>query len=61
MAIEDHTREGVVRMYPDKRKLTAVEFLKATAAHYRELGVGVMRQITDNDPDYRPQLFARTC
>ena len=61
VAIDDHSRVGFVQMHPDETKRSAVEFLKATVAHYRALGVTIKRLITDNGPAYRSQLFARTC
>ena len=61
VAIDDHSRVGFVQMYPDEKKLSAVEFLKATVAHYQALGVTIKRLITDNGSAYRSQLFARTC
>ena len=61
VAIDDHSRAGFVQMYPDEKKHSAVEFLMATVAHYRALGVRITRLITDNGAAYRSQLFARTC
>lgn len=61
VAIDDHSRAGFVQMYPDERKLSAVEFLKASVAHYRALGVPIKRLLTDNGSAYRSRLFARTC
>lgn len=61
VAIDDHSRAGFVQMHPDEKKLSAVEFLKASVAHYQALGVTIKRLITDNGPAYRSQLFARTC
>ena len=52
---------GFVQMHLDERKESAVEFLKATVAHYKALGVTVKRLLTDNGSAYRSQLFARTC
>jgi transposase InsO family protein len=61
VAIDDHSRAGFVQMYPDERKTSAVEFLKASAAHYAALGVKIKRLITDNGSAYRSKLFAKTC
>jgi len=61
VAIDDHSRVSFVQMHPDEKKLSAVEFLKATVAHYQALGVTVKRLITDNGSAYRSQLFSRTC
>jgi transposase InsO family protein len=61
VAIDDHSRVGFVRMYPDEKRPSVVEFLQAAVAHYQALGVTIKRLITDNGPAYRSQLFARTC
>lgn len=61
VAIDDHSRAGFVQMHGDERKESAVEFLKASVAHYKCLGVTVKRLLTDNGSAYRSQLFARTC
>jgi len=61
VAIDDHSRVGFVQMYPDEKKPSAVEFLKAAVAHYQALGVTIKRLITDNGAAYRSTLFARTC
>jgi transposase InsO family protein len=61
VAIDDHSRVGFVRMYPDEKRPSAVAFLQAAVAHYQVLGVTIKRLITDNGPAYRSQLFARTC
>lgn len=61
VAIDDHSRAGFVQMHLDERKESAVEFLKATVAHYKALGVTVKRLLTDNGPAYRSVLFNKTC
>lgn len=61
VAIDDHSRAGFVQMHPDERKTSAVEFLKASVAHYAALGVTIKRLITDNGSAYRSKLFAKTC
>lgn len=61
VVIDDHSRVSFVQMHPDEKKQTAVEFLQATVAHYRALGVTIKRLIADNGAAYRSQLFARTC
>lgn len=61
VAIDDHSRAGFVQMHSDERKESVVEFLKATVAHYRALGVTVKRLLTDNGSAYRSKLFAKTC
>lgn len=61
VAIDDHSRVGFVQMHADERKGSAVEFLKASVAHYAALGVKIERLITDNGAAYRSRLFAQTC
>lgn len=61
VAIDDHSRAGFVQMHGDERKGSAVDFLKATVAHYAALGVKIKRLITDNGPAYRSSLFNKTC
>jgi transposase InsO family protein len=54
-------RAGFVQMRSDERKESVVDFLKATVAHYKALGVTVKRLLTDSGSAYRSKLFARTC
>jgi transposase InsO family protein len=61
VAIDDHSRAGFVQMHADERKGSAVEFLKASVAHYAALGVRIKRLLTDNGPAYRSMLFNKTC
>jgi transposase InsO family protein len=61
VAIDDHSRAGFVQMHADERKDSAVEFLKASVAHYAAHGVRIKRLLTDNGSAYRSQLFNKTC
>jgi transposase InsO family protein len=61
VAIDDHSRAGFVQMYADERKDSAVEFLKASVAHYAAHGVRIKRLLTDNGSAYRSKLFNKTC
>ena len=61
VAIDDHSRAGFVQMHADERKDSAVEFLKASVAHYAAHGVSIKRLLTDNGPAYRSALFNKTC
>lgn len=61
VAIDDHSRAGFVQMHADERKATAVEFLRATVAHYAALGVKVQRLLTDNGSAYRSKDFQQAC
>jgi transposase InsO family protein len=61
VAIDDHSRAGFVQMHPDERKGSAIEFLKASVAHYAAHGVTIKRLLTDNGSAYRSTLFNKTC
>ena len=61
VAIDDHSRAGFVQMHVDERKGSAVDFLKASVAHYAAHGVRIKRLLTDNGPAYRSKLFNKTC
>ena len=61
VAIDDHSRAGFVQMHADERKGSAIEFLKASVAHYAAHGVTIKRLLTDNGPAYRSKLFNLTC
>ncbi len=59
--IDDHSRAGFVQMHADERKGSAIEFLKASVAHYAAHGVTIKQLLTDNGPAYRSRLFNKTC
>ena len=61
VAIDDHSRIGFTDLYPDDRKLSAVQFLQNAVAYYRCLGVLVRRVLTDNGPAFRSKLFREAC
>lgn len=61
VAIDDHSRAGFVQMHANERKGSAVDFLRASVAHYAALGVTIKRLLTDNGSAYRSKLFAKTC
>ncbi|MES2400074.1 MAG: IS481 family transposase [Pseudomonadota bacterium] len=61
VAIDDHSRASFVQVLCDERKESVVDFLKATVAHYKALGVNIKRLLTDNGSAYRSKLFAKTC
>jgi len=61
VAIDDHSRAGFVQMHADERKSSAIEFLKASVAHYAAHGVTIKRLLTDNGSAYRSKLFSNTC
>ena len=61
VAIDDHSRAAFVEMHADERKASAVDFLKASVAHYAAHGVKIKRLLTDNGSAYRSKLFNKTC
>ncbi len=61
VAIDDHSRVARVDILPDETKTSAVAFLTATVAYYRNLGVTVDRVMTDNGGCYRSHAFAHAC
>ena len=60
VAIDDHPQAGFVQMHADERKGSAIEFLKASVAHYAAHGVTIKRLLTDNGSAYRSKLFNKT-
>jgi transposase InsO family protein len=61
VAIDDHSRLAMARIFPDERKESAVAFLEAAVAWYRSLGITVSRVMTDNGSCYRARAFLRAC
>jgi len=61
VAIDDHARIGFTDMYPDERKVSAVQFLDNTVAYFCSLGVKVRRLLTDNGSAFRSKAFAKAC
>ncbi len=61
VAVDDHSRLARIDILPDEKKQSAVDFLKATVAYFRSLGVKVDRVMTDNGSCYKSFAFARAC
>ena len=61
VAVDDHSRVARVDILADQKKGSAVAFLKATVAYYRNLGVTVDRVMTDNGSCYKSFAFERAC
>jgi len=61
VAIDDHSRIAFTQIYPDERKESAAEFLKAALAYFSMLRVTIQRLITDNGPAFRSAAFAEVC
>jgi transposase InsO family protein len=61
VAVDDHSRLAFTDLYPDERKLSAVQFLQNAIAYYRSFGVHVRRILTDNGSAFRSKLFRDAC
>ena len=69
VCIDDHSRFSHPAVRADERQHTAVAFLEAVVAHYRQLGIQVQRVMTDNGSCYKwppsarpaPALGSSTC
>jgi transposase InsO family protein len=61
VAIDDHSRAGLVEMHGDERKDSATAFLRTTVASFATQGVTIKRLLTDNGSAYRSKLFNKTC
>src|SRR3954449_4987652 len=61
VAIDDHSRIAMARIFPDEKKESAVAFLQAAVAYYQSLGITVSRVMTDNGSCYRSKAFLRAC
>lgn len=61
VCIDDASRVAFAQVLPDERKASAVAFLKAAVAYYKDLGVRVERVMTDNGSCYRSKAFAKAC
>ena len=61
VAIDDHSRLAIARIFPDEKKESAVAFLEAAVAYYQSLGITVSRIMTDNGSCYRSKAFLRAC
>lgn len=56
MAIDDHSRAGIVQVHPDECKTSTVEFLKASVAHNAALAVPIEQE--DRSEDMLSDRFA---
>jgi len=61
VAIDDHSRVARADIFPDQKKESAIDFLFATIAYFKSLGVTVERVMTDNGSCYRSSAFANAC
>jgi transposase InsO family protein len=60
VAIDDHSRLGFCRVYPDETADSALAFLDALVAFYAEHGIAVERVLTDNGTCFK-RRWAEAC
>lgn len=58
VAIDDHSRLAFTDILPNERGESAVTFLEAALAYYRQLGIRIQRVMTDNGSCFRSKTFA---
>jgi len=61
VCIDDASRIAFTAIKPDQRKESAVAFLQASVAYYKQLGITVERVMTDNGSCYRSKAFRKAC
>jgi transposase InsO family protein len=61
VCIDDNSRVAFSQIKKDERKESAIAFLKASFAYYRDFGVRITRVMTDNGSCYRSRAFANAC
>lgn len=61
VVIDDHSRLAFATLMPDETDQSAVAFLQAALAFYRNLGVRPQAIMTDNGSCYRSRFFELTC
>jgi transposase InsO family protein len=61
VCVDDASRIAFAEMKRDETAASAVEFLGAAVAYYRNLGVAVARVMTDNGSCYKAIVFRDAC
>jgi len=61
VAVDDHSRIAFTQMYPDEKKESAVDFLRAATQYFARLCVPIQRLITDNGPAFHSAAFGAAC
>ena len=61
VAVDDHSRIAFTQMYPDEKKQSAVNFLRAATRYFAGLRVPIQRLITDNGPAFHSAAFGEAC
>ena len=61
VCIDDASRVAFVQVMTNQRKESAVAFLEAAIAYYRNLNIRIERVMTDNGSCYRSKTFQAAC
>jgi transposase InsO family protein len=61
VCIDDASRVAFVQVMANQRKESAVAFLEAAVAYYRNLNLRIERVMTDNGSCYRSKTFQAAC
>lgn len=61
VSIDDASRITSTSIFPDEKAVSAIAFLKAAVAYYRNLGITVTRLMTDNGSCHVAKDFAKAC
>jgi transposase InsO family protein len=61
VCIDDASRIAFSQVMPDEKKESAIAFLKAAVAYYKNLGITVARVMTDNGSCYKSFAFRDLC
>ena len=61
VCIDDASRVAFVQVMANQRKESAVAFLEAAIAYYRNLNIRIERVMTDNGSCYRSKTFQAAC
>jgi transposase InsO family protein len=61
VAIDDHSRVGLIQIWPDEKAASAWRALIGAVRYFRALGVTVERVLTDNGACYISRRFAAAC
>jgi transposase InsO family protein len=61
IAIDDHARVAYGEFYRDERTSSAIRFLGRLVGYYRQLGIKIVRVLTDNGKCYISKRFRRAC
>lgn len=60
-AVDDHSRVAFAQILPNEQTASAITFLEAAVAWYRQQGVVVTAVMTDNGPCFKATRFTQAC